>query len=111
MINIRLVRKNNNFIKLEVCGHSGYDILGRDIVCAAVSTIAQSVIIGLEKVICKDFYYRIDNKNASVFVDISRYDKGNISKAQILLNTFKYTIDSLILDYGKYIKMRIEEEQ
>lgn len=111
MINIRLVRKNNNFIKFEVCGHSAYDILGRDIVCAAVSTITQSVIIGLERVVDKDFYYRIDDKNAFVFVDISCYDKGNMNKAQILLNTFKYTIDGLILDYGKYIKMKIEEEQ
>lgn len=111
MIGVRLVCKNGNFIKLEVCGHSGYDRLGRDIVCAAVSSVTQSVIIGLENVICRDFYCFINDKDASVFVDISLYNKEDMNKAQILLNTFKYTMDSLILDYGKYINMKIEEEQ
>lgn len=111
MINILLISKNNNFIKLKVFGHSGYDVLGRDIVCAAVSSIVQSVIIGLKNVICKDFDYVIDDKNAYVSINISNYSIENISKAQILFNTFKYTMDSLILDYEKYIKMKIEEEQ
>lgn len=111
MINILLISKNNNFIKLRVFGHSGYDVLGRDIVCASVSSIVQSIIIGLKNVICKDFEYVIDDKNAYVFINISNYSIENMSKAQILFNTFKYTMDSLILDYKKYIKMKIEEEQ
>ncbi len=111
MINIRLVRKNNNFIKLNVYGHSGYDRLGRDIVCAAVSSLVQGVIIGLEEVICKDFYYSIDDENASVNIDISKYNEKDLEKAQILFNTFRLTIEKLLLDYRKYIKMKFEEEQ
>lgn len=111
MINILLINKKNNFIKLKVYGHSGYDIAGKDIVCAAVSSIVQSIIIGLKNVICEDFDYCIDDKNAYVFIDISNYSVENMGKAQILFNTFKYTMDSLILDYKKYIKMKIEEEQ
>ena len=110
MTKIRLFKKGNNFIKLEVCGHSNYDEEGKDIVCAAVSSITQSLIIGLDGVISKDFVYNIDNKIPRVAVDISKYDNDSMEKAQILFNTYKLTLDRLILDYKKYIKMRIEEE-
>lgn len=110
MINILLINKNNNFIKFKVSGHSGYDVFGKDIVCAAVSSITQSVVIGLEKVINQNFNYVLDEKNALIFVDISMYDESDMNRAQILLNTFKYTVENLILNYGKYISIKIEEE-
>lgn len=111
MINILLISKNDNFTKLKVFGHSGYDVLGKDIVCAAVSSVVQSIVIGLKNVICEDFIYVINDEDAYVFIDISNYNVENMSRAQILFNTFKYTMDSLILDYGKYIKVKIRKEQ
>lgn len=110
MTKVRLIKKNNDFIKLEVCGHSNYDESGKDIVCAAISTMTQSLIIGLEEVISKDFTYSIDPKKAKVMVDISEYTSENMEKAQILFNTFKLTVDRLLMDYKKYVKMKIEEE-
>lgn len=111
MINILLIKKNDDFIKFRVFGHSGYDVLGKDIVCAAVSSVTQSIIIGLEKAVNEKFNYILDEDNSLIFVDVSMYKKSDLDKAQILFNTFKYTIESLILDYDKYISMRIEEEQ
>lgn len=110
MINILLTSKDDEFIKLKVYGHSMYDISGRDIVCAAVSIMVQSVIVGLKEVISSNFEYSIDEKHAYVMVDISRYDDDNKGKAQILFRTFKCTIDKLLLDYKKYIEMNVEEE-
>lgn len=110
MINVNLLHRNGKFIKVKVYGHSGYDISGRDIVCAAVSSITQSIIIGLEKVISKDFYYNIDSDGPMVYIDISKYSSDNIDKAQILLNTFKYTLEEIIRDYGKYVKLKIKED-
>lgn len=111
MINILLVRRNKNFIKLKVYGHSGYDEIGKDIVCASVSTLAQSVIIGLDKVVNNNFIYTINQEDASLYVDISGYDEESLDRAQILIRTFKYTVDSLLLDYKKYIKLIVKEEQ
>ena len=110
MTNVHLIKKGNNFIKLEVYGHSKYDKAGKDIVCAAISSITQSLIIGLDGVISNNFDYNIDNNIPKVTLDISKYNKMDMEKAQILFNTFKLTVDRLILDYKKYIKMKIEEE-
>lgn len=111
MINILLVRRNNNFIKLKVYGHSGYNEIGKDIVCASISTLAQSIIIGLHKVVNNDFKYSINEEDASLYVDISEYDEKSLETAQVLIKTFKYTVDSLLLDYKKYIKLTVREEQ
>ncbi len=111
MINILLVRRNKNFIKLKVYGHSGYAEIGKDIVCASVSTLAQSLIIGLSKVVNDDFIYSISETDASLCIDISKYNEKDLEQAQILIRTFKYTVDSLLLDYKKYIKLTVKEEQ
>lgn len=110
MINILLIRDRGMFVKLKVYGHSGYDDIGKDIVCASVSVLSQSLIIGLDRVVNKDFFYLIDEKDASLYVDISNYSEENLKLAQVLMKTFKYTVDSLLLDYKKYINMKVEEQ-
>ena len=39
MIKIKISRKNDKLNKIIISGHSGYDELGKDIVCASVSSI------------------------------------------------------------------------
>ena len=36
---------NNGF---TITGHAGYDVMGKDIVCAAVSALSQTCVISLE---------------------------------------------------------------
>ena len=39
MIKIKIEKENNLISKIEMKGHSGYDVSGKDIVCAGASTI------------------------------------------------------------------------
>lgn len=39
---------NNGF---TITGHAGYDVMGKDIVCAAVSALSQTCVISLESTI------------------------------------------------------------
>ena len=50
MIRVLVVRADDNTIKMfDVVGHSGYDVHGRDIVCAAVSVTAFTAAGALEE--------------------------------------------------------------
>ncbi len=111
MINISLIHKNGNIVKIKVYGHSEYDISGRDIVCAAVSSLSQSLIVGLQKVICGDFFYEVDEESADLYIDVSKYNEENLRDAQILFMTFKYTLEEIIKEYGKYVKLRMKEDK
>ncbi len=52
MINIVICKEADKIISFSVSGHSMYDDYGQDIVCAGVSVLAQSGLIGLEHVAC-----------------------------------------------------------
>lgn len=41
-------RKQNNFIcEMQICGHADYSVDGEDIVCAGISCISQTAVLGL----------------------------------------------------------------
>ncbi|BAK80899.1 ribosomal-processing cysteine protease Prp [Candidatus Arthromitus sp. SFB-rat-Yit] len=111
MINVELIYNEDKLFGFKVYGHSGYDVSGRDIVCAAVSSVTQSVIVGLDKVICNKFYLRIDNKKPLIHVDVSNYNEEDMEKAQILLQTFKYTLKELVDEYKDYVKIEMKEDK
>lgn len=67
MITIRVERKKGQIISLTACGHSGYEDVGKDIVCAAVSMVVQTALLGL-------IGY------AGIEVDYKRRDEANYLK-------------------------------
>ena len=42
-----MIKVNVSKDKIEILGHSGYDIIGKDIVCSAVSSIVTTTINGI----------------------------------------------------------------
>ena len=44
MIKVNVKRNDNKVYELVIKGHAGYDVYGKDIVCAAVSSIAITTI-------------------------------------------------------------------
>ena len=49
--------------KIELHGHSGYDIVGKDIVCSAVSSIVTTTINGLISIDDESISYNYKNSN------------------------------------------------
>jgi uncharacterized protein YsxB (DUF464 family) len=49
MININVDQKNGE-MTISIKGHANYDQYGKDIVCAGVSAIAQTAVLGLESI-------------------------------------------------------------
>lgn len=67
---------------ISIKGHAGYGEPGKDIVCAGISTLAQTLIVSIEKLTIDQIQY--DIKPGSV--DIKH---GDLSEdAQLLVNSF-----------------------
>ena len=61
MIKIELQRNSDGMISaLHVSGHSGTAEKGSDIVCAGISVLAQSAIVGLGEHLHREIDYSID---------------------------------------------------
>ena len=85
-------------------------------VCNTVSVLSQSVIIGLDEVLKLNCNYEM--MDGYLALDLNGFTQEEISKAQVLLKTFKLSLDSVIMSldesFGKkkreeYISLKLEE--
>lgn len=74
MTQIKIFRQNKSIIGFECSGHTGYDVEGSDIVCAAISTLTLTCILGLEKVQKQNVDVRRDDKKGYLKVVLKTTD-------------------------------------
>ena len=83
--------------KIELHGHSGYDIVGKDIVCSAVSSIVTTTINGILSINSDALKYSY--KNDVMTIEIINRDKVTDK----LINNMIDLLNSLSRDYPKNI--------
>ena len=110
MTDIKFFKKNEIFVGFECSGHTGYEEFGKDILCATVSGITQSVIIGLKDV-CK-INVKLNRRDKDGYIKAELPSKLELDKqrdAQVLLQTLYLSIKDLAEGYSKYISMEVIE--
>jgi len=107
MITIEIVRNvNNEIVSFTLNGHAGYDVQGRDIVCAAVSAVTNMALIGLGEKLKLDLKFeKSDGGYLKVELpeDISSDD---MLVAQFLLESLVTEYLDIESNYGKYILVK-----
>lgn len=105
MIRIKVKEQNNNIKEINFTGHAGYDNLGKDIVCASVSSIFYCSI---------NACYLFEENSLEVFSGenkqkiVVQSENENIQKILInMLNCLK----SLEKSYPKNIRIDKEEKE
>ena len=94
---IKVLKKENI---IEITGHSKYDIIGKDIVCSAVSSIVTTTINGI---------ISIDNESISYNYKNDKMTITNLKNDEItdkLLNNMLDLLKSLAKDYPKNINVK-----
>lgn len=114
MTNIQIFKKKGNILGFIVSGHSGYASSGNDIVCSAISTLAQSVCVGLDNVLNLKPVINIIENDAylSCFLNNS-INSNQLKNAQILFNTFEKSVELLLIGdkkLKKYISLEVKNE-
>lgn len=102
MINVLIKKKQNHIINLKITGHAGSDVYGKDLVCAGVSTAGVGVLNMLSK---KGF---LDKRIGTIEIDegyinivVNQVDEV----CQVVLETLEVTLDTMIENYGQFIKI------
>ena len=86
--------------KIELHGHSGYDIVGKDIVCSAVSSIVTTTINGILSINRDALKYSY--KNDVMTIEIIKSD--NVTDK--LINNMLDLLKDLSKDYPKNINIK-----
>jgi uncharacterized protein len=92
----------------KVTGHSGYAKHGKDIVCSAVSALAQTSLLGLLKVAEAEVTYKIDEG----YLTCSLINAGSERKrimCEAILGTMYVGLKNIQESYIKHVDI-VEEE-
>lgn len=95
MIKIKITEDN-----ISIKGHSGYDVIGKDIVCASVSSIVITSINAIIRVDKKAISYKQDEG----FIEINILKHSDI--VDLLICNMTELLKELQLKYTKYIKIQ-----
>ncbi|MDO9507725.1 MAG: ribosomal-processing cysteine protease Prp [Thermovirgaceae bacterium] len=110
MTEIRVIRRGSCVCGLELCGHSGYEEQGKDIVCAALSTLIQTLEIGLTEVLrIEGVSTKVDEKLA--YMGVFWGQKGN-RRVEDLVNTIIAALKSIENSYPSYtlfVEVKVNE--
>lgn len=108
MIQVEIIRNASGAYRgFSVEGHAGYAAHGQDIICAAVSVLAQNTVNSIEKFTDDAFSGEIDEKTGRLSV---MFPQGVGKDSRLLLDSMVLGIESIVEAYGKkFIKIRFKE--
>ena len=84
---------------ITVTGHANYAPHGQDIVCAAVSVLAQTLIASIEELTADAIDYEIDSGN----IYIKHHNLTN--EAQLLVDAFFVGVNAVAGAYPNHVKI------
>ncbi len=91
------------FEGFKITGHVGIDVKGKDVVCAAISALSQSTLIGLKEVMHLNVDYRLKDG----LLECNLREKNEC--AQTMLKTLYETLFQLSRQYPKNVSVRETE--
>ena len=108
MIQIEIIRDASEaYVGFSIKGHAGYAERGHDIICAAVSVLAQNTVNSIEQFTDDAFSGEMDEKTGSLSVS---FPQGIGKDSRLLLDSMVLGFQSIAEEYGKkYIKIRFRE--
>lgn len=99
----------DGYRSIEISGHAGYDEYGKDIVCAAVSALAQTIALGLEKV--AGIKAKIKKKDGYFLLNMPKsLPDEKADKANVIIETFILGIEDISESYPSNIQVDVIEE-
>lgn len=94
------INKNIDSYMIEVKGHSGYDTIGKDIVCSSVSTSIILTVNLLEK-LKFNYVFSSDENIPMMKISLSKFD----SLGEAILDNLISCLEDISKQYKKYLKI------
>lgn len=104
MTNIELFYNDDDkIVKVIVSGHANYKE-NDDIVCASISSITQTALLGLLNVVCLEIDYTVEDGYLSFDVPENLTFEDDL-KVEAILNTMKEGLQDIQSGYKKFVKL------
>ena len=95
MTTVRFLRRGGRLYGFEAGGHAGYAPSGEDIVCAAVSALTQTALLGLEEVLKVRVDWKVDEKKGA----LSAFVQESTDGTEVVLRTLEAGLTNIAGQY------------
>ena len=107
MIKVTIYQSSEGKISgFAVQGHAGYAESGSDIVCAAVSVLAQNTVNSIEEFTEDGFSVDVDEKEGGLYL---KMEPGYSGKSKLLLDSLILGLQGIEEEYMDYLDVIFEE--
>ncbi len=108
MTNIIFNRKNEKIVRYKISGHTGKAEFGKDILCAAISSIAQSALVGITEVLnIEPKVLKVEDGLLEFELNEKDYDNASV---QLLLETCLKSLKEIVKNEKKFVKLEEKNE-
>lgn len=105
MTTVKIIRKDKHIVKVSCSGHTGYDCEGEDIVCASLSSIVQTAVLGLMQIMGININLKRDFKNGDLSFELPTLSERDRHDADMILDTMFCGIADLYSGYSDFIEL------
>lgn len=106
MIQISIIRHNNEYSQIKAFGHAEYDDYGKDIICSAVSVLVINAANSLEK-FTKDLVLAQTYEDGTTEILLKEHPS---KEAVLLIDSLVLGLESIRNQYGKkYLSVDYKE--
>ena len=95
MTTVRFLRRGGRLYGFEAGGHTGYAPSGEDIVCAAVSALTQTALLGLGEVLKVPVDWKVDEKTGA----LSAFVQESTDGTEVVLRTLEAGLMNIAEQY------------
>lgn len=109
MTKVTILKKDNKIFEVECDGHAMYGEKGEDIVCASLSSIVQTAVLGLLMVALLELdMKRDDDKGYLKFTLPENLSEEQSIQASAILDTMLCGISDLNESFSDYIELEVK---
>ena len=109
MTDIHIEKQKGSIVRVTCSGHTGYGERGEDVVCAGISTIVQTALLGLLNVAKINVDYVIYDATGAIEISTPELSASERHDADVILNTMLCGISDYYSEYSDYINLEVEE--
>ncbi|MDW7673892.1 MAG: ribosomal-processing cysteine protease Prp [Bacillota bacterium] len=95
---------DDKLIGFEAKGHTGFGVQGEDLLCAGISLLTQSAVIGLSHFLSKDPVIDLRDGYLKCMVP-DGISPDEMENAQVILKTVLLALEATKEDYGKFLSI------
>ena len=109
MVKVEFFRSSGKIVSFKIKGHAmpREAQMEVDLVCAAISAISQTTVIGIEEVLKIKAKYDIED--GFLNLNLENQTLEDVERCQVLLETMVLGLKSIEITYSDYIKVETEE--